>query len=87
MTESTATCMERVANRRMARTVWSAKKVALVATRRVGVVPGVKMDVHRFSMNSAMIVLQVYVRVGVCGEKSCKRLLVGLMVRENWDSE
>jgi len=41
--------MERVVARRMPRTSCRAAKVTLVAMRRVGVGPGVKMEPQRFS--------------------------------------
>lgn len=46
--------MLRVPRSRAKRTAWRAAKVALVALRRVGVVPGVKMLDQRFSRNDAM---------------------------------
>lgn len=41
--------------RRAKKTSWSAAKVTLVAIKRVGVGPGVKMLDHRSSMKEAMI--------------------------------
>ena len=44
-----------MARRRARKISWSAAKVTLVAIKRVGVGPGVKMLDHRSSMKEAMI--------------------------------
>ena len=53
--ESTTKWMLEVAMRRIRRRSWSAPKEALVAMRRVGVGPGVKMDSQRSTRKLAMV--------------------------------
>lgn len=85
MVDKTTKWREYVAISRTKRRSWRAAKAALVAIRRVGVGPGVKMEFQSSSRNEAMVLMVMSTLVH-CGSR-CQKQRVRFLPRAGGDGE